>query len=137
LVSRGKEQIVIIRRYDGGMLLHGMFYKNEVRDFNEVPKGDSQRMRQEELNLGASLIDQMSNEKFEPEKYRDEYRSRVRSMLDEKVKGHEITAAPAARRKAGGPVIDLMEALKRSLNKDAAPAKTKAATARKRQRKAG
>lgn len=37
LVSRGKEQIVIIRPYDGGMLLHGMFYKNEVRDFNEIP----------------------------------------------------------------------------------------------------
>jgi DNA end-binding protein Ku len=110
-----------------------MFYKNEVRNFNEIPRGDSQRLKQEELNLGAGLIDRMSNETFEPEKYRDEYRLRVQAMLDEKVKGHEITAAPEAPRKPG-PVIDLMEALKRSLSKEGASAKAKAATAGKRQK---
>src|SRR5438093_4585477 len=51
LVSRGKEQIVIIRPYRGGLVLHGMYYQNEVRDFAQIPKGDSQRVTQGELNL--------------------------------------------------------------------------------------
>lgn len=133
LVSRGKEQIVIIRPYDGGLILHGMFYQNEVRDFSEIPRGDSQRPKQEELKLGAGLIDQMSNGRFDLEKYHDEYRLRMQGLLDEKVKGHEITAAPQAPQRRE-PVIDLLEALKRSINREAAPAKAKAAAGRKTQK---
>jgi DNA end-binding protein Ku len=116
------------------MILHGMYYANEVRDFKQVPRAESVSVKQLELDLGTGLIDQMANDNFEPDKYQDEYQLSVRGMLDEKVKGHEITAAPEAPRKPGGPVIDLMEALKRSLNKGAAPAKSNAATARKRQK---
>jgi DNA end-binding protein Ku len=132
LVSRGKEQIVIIRPYRGGLVLHGMYYKNEVRDFGEVPKGDSQRVTQEELNLGEGLLERMSSEKFEPEQYQDEYRLRVLAMIDEKVNGHEITARPQPARQSG-PVIDLMEALKQSMRK--VPEKKAAAGAARKTRK--
>jgi DNA end-binding protein Ku len=57
LVSRGKEQIVIIRPYHGGLVLHGMFYKNEVRDINQVPRAESERVTQDELKLAQGLID--------------------------------------------------------------------------------
>src|SRR5436309_8548588 len=115
LVSRGKEQIVIIRPYRGGLVLHGMYYKNEVRDFGQISKGDSQRITQEQLELGEGLIEQMSSGKFEPEKYRDEYRLRVLAMVDAKIKGRQIVATPITRKP--GPVIDLMEALKQSMRK--------------------
>ena len=65
LVSRGKEQIVIIRPYRGGLVLHGMYYENEVRDFGQIPKGDSQRITQEQLELGEGLIERMSSDKLD------------------------------------------------------------------------
>src|SRR5437870_10813445 len=87
LVSRGKEQIVIIRPYRGGLVLHGMFYKNEVKDVGQIPRAESERVTQDELKLATGLIDQMSNGGFEPEKYQDDYRLRVLAMIDAKLKG--------------------------------------------------
>jgi DNA end-binding protein Ku len=67
LVSRGKEQVVIIRPYDKGLLLqHGMYFADEVKDFGEIPRAESQRVKKEELNLGAGLIDQMTNNESTP-----------------------------------------------------------------------
>src|SRR5438093_6306766 len=130
LVSRGKEQIVIIRPYRGSLVLHGMYYQNEVRDFGQIPKGDSQRITQEQLELGEGLIEQISTDKFEPEKYRDEYRLRVLAMVDAKIKGRQIVATPITRKP--GPVIDLMEALKRSMSK--VPERKAAVTRKARKR---
>src|SRR5947199_850059 len=132
LVSRGKEQIVIIRPYRGGLVLHGMFYKNEVKDVGQIPRAESERVTQDELKLATGLIDQMSDGGFEPDKYQDDYRLRVLAMIDAKLKGREITTAPQPAHKPG-PVIDLMEALKQSLRK--APER-KAAGTRKARKKA-
>jgi DNA end-binding protein Ku len=126
LVSRGKEQLVLIRPYRKGLVLHTMYYGNEVRDFNQVPKGEKVNLSQQELELGVGLIDKLSGEEFHPENYKDEYRIRVLAMLDEKSKGKEVTiAAPAPQR--GAKVVDIMEALKRSMER--VPAKKKPATA--------
>lgn len=57
----------------------------------------------------------MSNGKFDPEKYRDEYRLRGRALLNEKVKGHEITIAPRVTPRKSAPPLDLLDALKRSI----------------------
>jgi DNA end-binding protein Ku len=125
LVSRGKEQLVLIRPYRKGLVLHTMYYGNEVRDFNQVPKGEKVNLSQQELELGVGLVDRLTSEEFHPENYQDEYRIRVLAMLDEKSKGKEATiAAPAPQR--GGKVVDIMEALKRSMER--VPAKKKPAT---------
>jgi len=60
LVSRGKEQIVIIRPYRGGLVLHGMYYPNEIRDFIQVPRAESDRVTADEIKLAQGLIDRMS-----------------------------------------------------------------------------
>jgi DNA end-binding protein Ku len=128
LVSRGKEQIVIIRPYNKGLLLHGMYFADEVRDFGEVPRAKAQRVKEDELKLGAGLIDQMTNDEFDPDKYHDEYRERALELLEEKRKGHEITV-PAEPVHTPAPVIDLMEALKRSIGSGAGTPARKAAAA--------
>jgi DNA end-binding protein Ku len=87
LVSRGKEQIVIIRPHRGGLVLHGMFYPNEIRDITQVPRAESERVTPDEIKLAQGLIDRMSDGAFEPDKYQDDYRLRVLAMIDEKVKG--------------------------------------------------
>jgi DNA end-binding protein Ku len=126
LVNRGKEQLVLIRPYRKGLVLHTMYYGNEVRDFKQVPKGENVKISETELELGVGLIDRLTSEEFNPENYKDEYRIRVLGMLDEKSKGKEIVIdkAPAPKH---GQVIDIMEALKRSMER--VPAKKKPAVA--------
>ncbi len=114
-------------------MLHGLYYHHEVRDFGQVPRAESQRPKQEELKLGTGLIDQMSSNEFDPGKSHDDYRLRAQAMINEKVKGHEITA-PAQPARKPGPIIDLLEALKRSISK--APAKAKAVSVKRARKKA-
>jgi DNA end-binding protein Ku len=87
LVSRGKEQLVLIRPYRRGLVLHTMYHSHEVRDFKQVPKGEPVKISETELELGVGLIDRLTSKEFQPENYKDEYRIRVLGMLDEKSKG--------------------------------------------------
>ena len=96
-MSRGKEQLVLIRPYRKGLVLHTMYYGNEVRDFKQVPKGENVKVSEQELELGVGLIDKLTSEEFHPENYQDEYRIRVLAMLDEKSKGQEVIIDIARR----------------------------------------
>jgi len=114
-VMRGKENLVIVRAAQKGLMMHTMYFANEVRSFDEIPKGESAKITGAETSLAIRLIDELSNDEFEPEKYHDEYAERVLSLVNEKAEGKEITLAqPVAQR---GQVIDLMAALKESLEK--------------------
>jgi DNA end-binding protein Ku len=130
LVTRGKEQLVLIRPYENGLIMHSLYYSNEVRNFADIAKGENAKLSDKEIELGADLIENMSDG-FKPENYRDEYRERVQAMLEEKSKGGEITVtAPEAPQRA--QIIDLMQALKQSIEKakpKAAPAQRKRKTA--------
>ena len=132
LVSRGKEQLVLIRPYENGLIMHSLYYANEVRNFAEIAKAENLKLSEGEIELGATLIENMSDG-FEPGKYRNEYRERVQAMLDEKSKGQEITVtAPEAPQHA--QIIDLMQALKQSIEK--AKPKQKAAPAQRKRKAA-
>jgi len=114
-VMRGKESLVLIRPAQHGLMLHTMYFADEVRDFGEVDKGEGAKMREGELQLALRLIDELSHEDFKPEQYHDEYRNRVLETANAKAEGNEVTAAaPEAPR---AQVIDLMDALKESLAK--------------------
>ena len=113
MVSRGKEKLVLIRPSKGGLVLQTMFYANEIRDFNEIAKGEGVRLSAAEFDLANNLMEKLSSEDFEPESYEDEYQKRVLAIIDSKVKAREITIPPAAP--ARGRVIDLMTALKESM----------------------
>jgi len=114
-VMRGKESLVLIRPSSDGLMLHTMFFSDEVRSFGEIDKGQDAKIRAGEMDLAQQLIDGLSNDDFKPENYEDAYRVRVLQLIDSKVEGKEITvAAPEAAR---AQVIDLMDALKESLAK--------------------
>jgi DNA end-binding protein Ku len=117
---RGKESLVLIRPAQNGLMLHTMYFADEVRDFGEVDKGDSAKIKPGEMELAHRLIGELSSDAFRPERYADEYRARVLQVVESKVEGREVTSlAPQAER---AQVIDLMEALKQSLGKRAAGA---------------
>jgi DNA end-binding protein Ku len=112
-VMRGKESLVLIRPSQGGLMMHTMFFQDEVRDFGEIDKGSDATVRPGELDLALRLIDELANPEFHPENYHDEYRGRVLNVVEQKVEGKEITSVqPQVERTQ---VIDLMEALKQSL----------------------
>jgi DNA end-binding protein Ku len=114
-VMRGKESLVLIRAAQGGLMLHTMYFADEVRSFDEVDKAQSAKIKDGELQLAQQLIDGLSNTVFEPARYADDYRQRVLDLINSKVEGKEITAAGPPVQRA--QVIDLMEALKESLAK--------------------
>ena len=119
--ARGQQHLILLRPLNGVIVMEQLHYADEVRPRTEVPvpEGD---VKPTELALAKQLIDQTSNEKFEPGKYKDTVRERVLQQIEQKVAGQEITTAEAPI-EAGGKIIDLMEALKASLNAPkAAPA---------------
>lgn len=115
--SRGKEQLVLIRPYGkDGIVLHQLYYATEVRAFDEIDTGATFKFSDKEHELAEKLIEQLSSDTFDPEKYSDSYSERVESAVQQKVEGKEITVAPEAPK---AQIIDLFEALKKSLSASA------------------
>src|SRR5438093_3097501 len=112
--ARGKQYIVMIRPVEDGLVMQQLLYAGEVRSIKEIeiPKTE---VKDAELKLAQQLIEQQSSEKFDPAAYKDEVRERIEAAVQKKVEGQEITMAEAPE--AGAQVIDLMEALRASLEK--------------------
>jgi len=111
-VARGKDQLVLLRPYENGLIMQQLRYSDELRSFSEVPLGAAE-IKEPELKLAIQLIDQIATDEFHPEEYEDTQRMQVRGLIERKVQGEEITAVPVEAPKA--QIIDLMEALKASL----------------------
>jgi DNA end-binding protein Ku len=122
--ARGKDYLVLLRPFHGGLIMQQLRYAEEIRDFSEVPVGEAE-VQDGELQLALQLVEQISSEAFQPEKYHDEVSRRVRELIERKIQGEDIVAAPEEAPKA--QIIDLMTALKASLGEGDA----KAAPARK------
>src|SRR3954467_14598080 len=123
--ARGKQYIVMIRPVDDGLVMQQLLYAGEVRSIKDIdiPKTE---VKDAELKLAQQLIEQQAVDRFDPSAYKDDVRERIDAAIQKKVEGHEITLAEATD-PAGGQVIDLMEALRASLEKK--PAKRAPAAA--------
>ena len=120
--ARGKQYLVLLRPMDDGLVMQQLRYADEVKPFGEVPIGEA-TLKDAELKLAIQLIEQGATDEFHPEQYEDEVKKRTQELIDRKVAGEEVTAAPAEAPRA--QVIDLMEALKASLaSRDKAPARS-------------
>jgi DNA end-binding protein Ku len=120
--ARGKQYIVMIRPVEDGLVMQQLLYAGEVRSMKEleIPKTD---VKSAELKLAKQLIEQQATDTFDPSAYTDTVRERVEAAVQKKVEGQEITLTEAPE--GGAQVIDLMEALRASLEKKA-PARAKA-----------
>ncbi|MFO0548060.1 MAG: Ku protein [Polyangiaceae bacterium] len=116
--TRGKEQLVLLRPYKGGIVLHHVFYADEVRSFDDVDRPGDIEFKPVESELADKLVEQLSKDDFDPEQYHDTYRDRVLAAVEQKAAGQEVTVVEEAPQ---AQIIDLFEALKRSL-KTAEPA---------------
>src|SRR5690606_8556602 len=117
--AKGKEQLIVIRPYRDGLLFHQLYYADEVRAFDDVDTGATFQFSDVEQDLARKLIEQLSSDEFDADKYHDSFRDRVTKAAEQKVAGEEVTVAPEAPK---DHVIDLFEALNQSLAKERAPA---------------
>jgi DNA end-binding protein Ku len=120
--ARGKMYLVLVRPVEEGLAMQQLLYADEVRKIGdiEIPKTE---VKDAELKLARQLIEQQASEAFDPSAYKDEVKQRIESAVQKKVEGQEITMTEEAPQ-GGGQVIDLMEALRASLEKKgAAPSK--------------
>jgi len=123
--ARGKQYIVMIRPVDDGLVMQQLLYAGEVRSIDDIdiPKMD---VKDAELKLAKLLIEQQTSAKFDPSQYTDEVSARVEAAVQQKVEGHEITMSQAPET-GGAQVIDLMEALRASLERKGVKPAAKAA----------
>lgn len=122
-VQRGKEELVMVRPVkDEKLMLHLLYYGDEVRAFEEWPTGKGATGR--ELELATQLIRQLQRKTWDPSRYHDTYRERVLALIKQKQRGEKSVASKPAR--GGGKVLDLMKALQQSVAQhNTAPAEGK------------
>jgi Ku protein, prokaryotic len=123
-VAGGKEHLVVLRPYEKGLVLHTMFYADEVRDFGEIDLEDGP-VKEKEVALAEMLINELTEEKFDLLAFKDEYRERMLDRIKAKSQGKVIEQEEKEEEK-GGEVIDIMEALRRSLDRGRSTSKTAA-----------
>jgi DNA end-binding protein Ku len=126
-----REHVVFLRPYDHGLALHTIYYANEVREAPGYGKVDNVKLNPQEVKLAEQLVETLS-EKFDLKKYHDEFQDRLRELIEAKKEGREVAAAPHERR---APVIDMMAALKKSLENSNRGAKPTPVTSREKSRR--
>jgi DNA end-binding protein Ku len=110
-VMRGREHLALIRPYGNALILHTMHYADEIRSTEQVGSNKA-KAQASELKLAERLIDDLSKDRFDPEKFEDTYRTRILNTARQKAAGHEIELPPAPKESR---TVDLMAALKKSL----------------------
>src|SRR5216684_2377526 len=110
IAMHNREHIVIFRPGPQGLMMHTMYYANEVRKVDEF-RTDVSLVKDKEVELARMLVESLAAT-FEPEKYHDNYRDNLQSMIDAKIKGKEVVTPPS---REPAKIIDIMEALKQSL----------------------
>jgi DNA end-binding protein Ku len=124
VAMHNREHIIILRPGSKGILLHTMYYQDEIRQVEEF-RTDTSMVKDKELEMAKMLISSLEAD-FEPQKYHDTYRDNLRQMIEAKIEGKKVVATPATH---VAPVIDIMEALKKSLAEKRKPAQTATAVA--------
>lgn len=138
ITIRSKQHMAIIRVYKNSLVMETIHYPDEVRNVGEVPGvPENIEINEKELDTAIMLIDQLTTE-FEPEKYKDEYRTALMELIESKVNNNEGTTSKEAPRTN---VVDLMSALQASIERTktketAAPKNTAAPKATKAKPKA-
>ena len=132
LTMHNREYTVILRPSDGGIMLHTMYYADEVREVEGF--GDFKvQIKPAELKVATQLVEALSGE-WKPEQYTDSFQENLKKLIAAKLEGNEVAAVEKPKKMA--PVVDLMEALKASLAQsgkktDKKPAVSEKKTARR------
>ena len=126
VVLREKEQLVALRAYQRGLVMHQLKYLDEIRPMDEIGGLQSlQKIDAKELSLGKALVDNLTTDKFDPGQYSDTYAKELERIIEAKSKGEKVTINEIEKKTE--ETTDIIEALKASLKvKDKASTSTAA-----------
>jgi len=119
---KSKQYVVQVRPVEDGLVLQQLLYADEVRSLKDL-NIEPVAVTEGELQLALQLIDQISQEAYDPTQYADEEKKRILAAIDEKIAGKQVVASAHDEAPESAQVIDLMEALRASLGKKTAVAK--------------
>jgi DNA end-binding protein Ku len=109
----GKENLCLVRPVDGALVLELLYYAEDVRSSTEIAEAVAEvDVKEPEVDMARQLVESLAGD-FDPTDYANEYRGELRAMLEAKLAGKEIVLPEAQPEEA--PVIDLVEALKKSI----------------------
>ncbi|MBI4276963.1 MAG: Ku protein [Armatimonadetes bacterium] len=112
VVIKEKEHLVAVRPHDGALVMSTLFYADEVRAVKDIPELPVEaKLHPNEKKMAMQLIEGLAGE-FRPEEFQDGYRDALQKVIQAKVEGEAVAAAPARQEEK---VVDLMDALRRSL----------------------
>jgi DNA end-binding protein Ku len=111
LTMHNREYTVILRPHQGGMMLHTMYYADEVREVEGFGAPDVE-LKEAEVKVAHQLIEALATE-WEPEKFHDTFQDNLKNLIQTKLEGGKIAEVEKPKKLA--PVVDLMSALKQSL----------------------
>ncbi len=116
-VMGSNETLLAVIPREEGVIIQTMYYEDEIK---EIPKSyQKPEIKEQELSMAMTLIDSMDTP-FDPEQYHDEYQQKLRQLLEDKIAGREIVSPEGTDK---GNIIDLMDALKQSIEQNKKPAK--------------
>src|SRR5215469_10621591 len=122
VAMHNREHVIVLRPGDKGIVSHTMYFQDEIRQVDEF-RTDTSLVKDKELAMAKMLISSLEAD-FEPQKYHDTYRENLQHLIEAKIEGKKVVAAPSEH---VAPVIDIMEALKRSLAEKRKPAQAETA----------
>ncbi len=132
VVIRTRQHLAAVKPNGNALMLEIMRFADELVEPSDLKLPQKVELRKTELNMARSLIDQMT-EKWEPTRYRDDYKSALLKLIEEKAEGGDRTRRPAAKAPKATNVIDLAEVLRQSLGEAKEAKKQKARPSRARQ----
>jgi len=124
VAMHNREHIIILRPGPKGIVSHTMYYQDEIRQVEEF-RTDTSLVKEKELAMAKMLISSLESD-FEPQKYHDTYRDNLQKLIEDKIEGRKVVETPSEH---VAPVIDIMEALKKSLAEKRKPASVATAAA--------
>ena len=124
--SKGKQYVVQIRPIEDGLVLQQLLYADEVRSLKDL-NIEHVDVSKAELGLALQLIDQISQDAYDPSEFHDEEKARILAAIDRKIAGQEVVASAHSEAPSSAQVIDLMDALRASLSSKGAKTAAKAA----------
>jgi DNA end-binding protein Ku len=129
VVLRDKEQLVALRAYQRGLVMHQLKYLDEIRPMDEIGIDSPQKIDAKELSLGKTLVENLSNEKFDPGQYSDTYAKELEKLIEAKSKGQKVVVKEEEEK--AEETTDILEALKASLKVKSKPPSVAAKARRK------
>ncbi|MCU1278655.1 MAG: Ku protein [bacterium] len=119
VLLRTRSHLALVRVLEDHLVLETMYYNAEIVDASEIPgvqKGKAAHVDRKQLEVAEQLVESMTTE-WQPERYKDEYSERVKEVIEKKIAGGEVVEAPSLPAAArGAQVVDLLEALRKSVD---------------------